>query len=90
MKVYCAKCDTNYDDEFRSTVCPHMTFPANDGSNAFRHEMESEGPKSEGQPCPKCGEQLIMGFGLAGGGYGPYTHCPTGCEEGFQKFKDPT
>ena len=88
MKTKCRTCYVEYDDEFRSTLCPHLTFPANDGSNAFRHQVESAGPKSEGQPCPKCGEQLIMGFGLAGGGFGPYTVCPSGCAEGFEKFPE--
>lgn len=25
--------------------------------------------------CPKCGEMLETGFGLAGGGYGVYEYC---------------
>lgn len=25
--------------------------------------------------CPSCGGQTEVGFGLAGGGYGPYTFC---------------
>lgn len=25
--------------------------------------------------CPECGGQLEFGFGLAGGGYGPYVFC---------------
>lgn len=83
----CKSCGAAYDDEFRSTICPHATFAANDGNNAFRHHIESPGPPVEGVPCPKCGEQLIMGFGLAGGGYGPYTCCPSGCVEGFSKFQ---
>lgn len=29
----------------------------------------------EGPPCPKCGAPTVDGFGLAGGGYGPYTYC---------------
>ena len=88
MIKHCPKCDANYDDEFRSTICPHGTFPANDGNNAFRHQVESVGPMSEGQQCPKCKQQLLMGYGLAGGGFGPYTMCPAGCEEGFAKFED--
>lgn len=88
MKTKCNTCWIEYDDEFRSTLCPHPTFPANDGNNTFQHQVDSAGPKSKGQPCPKCGEQLIMGFGLAGGGFGPYTMCPTGCKEGFEKFPE--
>jgi hypothetical protein len=30
--------------------------------------------------CPKCGTPTEGGFGLAGGGYGPYVYCPAdGC-----------
>lgn len=29
--------------------------------------------------CPTCGAETETGFGLAGGGYGPYTYCPS-CE----------
>jgi hypothetical protein len=25
--------------------------------------------------CPSCGAETETGFGLAGGGYGPYTYC---------------
>jgi hypothetical protein len=25
--------------------------------------------------CPKCGTATDFGFGLAGGGYGPYVYC---------------
>lgn len=38
--------------------------------------------KHEGLPemgdhdlCPECKSELELGFGLAGGGYGPYTYC---------------
>jgi hypothetical protein len=31
-------------------------------------------------PCPKCGTELERGYGLAGGGIGPYEYCPKdGC-----------
>ena len=26
--------------------------------------------------CPKCGKELEMGYGLAGGGIGAYEYCP--------------
>ena len=29
--------------------------------------------------CPDCGSPLEAGFGMAGGGYGPYSYCPR-CE----------
>jgi hypothetical protein len=27
------------------------------------------------EKCPKCGSGTMMGFGLMGGGYGPYVMC---------------
>lgn len=41
MIVACENCMTRYDDEFRTTTCPHDTFLANDGNNNFRHYPES-------------------------------------------------
>jgi hypothetical protein len=37
----CFWCKNFYDDEFRSTICPHSAFPANDGHNNFRVHDES-------------------------------------------------
>lgn len=40
--------------------------------------------------CPKClSTNLEMGFGLAGGGHGPYSYCPT-CGIVVNKSQDPT
>ena len=39
--------------------------------------------------CPLCGGELQYGFGLAGGGYGPYTYCDNeGCSY-FDKVQEP-
>ena len=39
--------------------------------------------------CKKCGKEMRIGYGLAGGGIGPYFYCETeGCD-GFEKFQDP-
>ena len=39
-------------------------------------------------PCPKCGSETEMGYGLAGGGIGPYVFCSnTECDY-FEKFQD--
>lgn len=35
MIVRCAHCRVWYDDEFRTTLCPHDVFLANDGNNNF-------------------------------------------------------
>ena len=38
--------------------------------------------------CKKCGKEMRIGYGLAGGGFGPYFYCETeGCD-GFEKFQD--
>jgi hypothetical protein len=31
-------------------------------------------------PCPHCGGKTVTGFGLGGGGFGPYTYCEA-CEK---------
>lgn len=31
----CLECGARYNDEYRSTICPHKAFPANDGNNNF-------------------------------------------------------
>lgn len=41
MVVKCETCCWQFDDEFRSYVCPHYTFPANDGNNIFKHHRDS-------------------------------------------------
>ena len=41
MIVQCTKCKKFFEDMFRSTICPHDTFPANDGTNHFYHHPEA-------------------------------------------------
>lgn len=41
MIVQCKRCNVWFDDEFRSTICSHQTFAANDGMNNFTHHPES-------------------------------------------------
>lgn len=41
MIVQCGDCSMFYDDVYRTTVCPHETFAANDGHNNFAHHPES-------------------------------------------------
>jgi hypothetical protein len=36
-------------------------------------------------PCPKCGAELLYGFGLAGGGFGSYEFCSNDDCEHFKK-----
>jgi len=69
MKRYCPQCDTRYDDEFRSTICPHETFAANDGHNNFAHHPESY-LKHEPVSCPHDSTKLQE--------YGSILICP-GC-----------
>jgi hypothetical protein len=37
--------------------------------------IENELNQEPGDKCPRCGGELIYGFGLCGGGYGAYTFC---------------
>ena len=39
--------------------------------------------------CDKCGKEMQCGYGLAGGGIGPYFYCETENCNGFVKFQDP-
>jgi hypothetical protein len=42
VKIFCPYgCGARFDDEFRTTVCPHETFAANDGRNNFAHHPGS-------------------------------------------------
>lgn len=40
------------------------------------------------QTCPLCGGPVELGFGLAGGGYGPYIYCVVGDCEWFYKEQE--
>jgi hypothetical protein len=35
MIVKCLTCGVHYEDVYRSTLCPHEAFTANDGENNF-------------------------------------------------------
>jgi RecB family endonuclease NucS len=41
MIVKCEKCEARFDDQFRSTVCPHDPFPVNNGDNTFTVHHDS-------------------------------------------------
>ncbi len=41
MVVTCPKCGARFEDEYRTWVCPHDTFAANDGQNNFAHHPEA-------------------------------------------------
>jgi hypothetical protein len=41
MIVKCWICGKRFDDCYRTTICPHETFAANDGNNNFAHHPES-------------------------------------------------
>lgn len=51
MIVQCALCRMYFEDVYRTTICPHDTFLANDGFNNFAHHPDSvlqlERPSSE-------------------------------------------
>ena len=58
MLVRCEKCRKVFEDCYRSTICPHGTFPANDGMNNFLLHPEAyladEFPKEHA-----LGQQLV-------------------------------
>ncbi len=43
--------------------------------------------EQEGDTCPKCGGELDMGYGMAGGGMGVYEYC-TECGAIASKTED--
>ncbi len=57
----------------------HAT-PRVDPKAALRKKLACEGK------CPDCGSPLEAGFGMAGGGYGPYSYCPK-CETVLNKVQ---
>lgn len=63
----CPKCGTDIGDE--------------DGPGHHDDDVQIFGtgnptPLAQSNRCPKClSTNLEMGFGLAGGGYGPYSYC---------------
>lgn len=38
--------------------------------------------------CPKCGGEILFGYGLAGGGIGPYRYCDGDNCDYFEKTQD--
>jgi hypothetical protein len=39
--IECPDCKREFEDIYRSTICPHETFAANDGKNNFAHHAEA-------------------------------------------------
>lgn len=78
---YCDACDLCVGDEDGPE--PHDDDVALFGSGRETYLTQSD-------RCPKClTTNLEMGFGLAGGGYGPYSFCPQ-CGIVVNKSQDPT
>lgn len=91
MIQHCDKCGHNFDDEFRSTECPHDAFLANDGNDNFLLHSASVGPDrmpEDGQCAEHPDLEPEVGFGLAGGGYGAYTYCGK-CGKMLSKLMEP-
>lgn len=73
---FCDECNEGFTDE--------------DGPEHHDDDVQVFGTGSNADRCPKClTTNLEMGFGLAGGGYGPYSYCPT-CGIVVNKSQDPT
>lgn len=54
-----------------------------------KRRIQDHKPFSESEKCPHCDKPTIVGFGLAGGGYGPYTFCEK-CQLVTSKSPDET
>lgn len=79
----CDSCDEAFGDE---DGLEHH----DDDVQIFGTEGKVHLVQSERDRCPKClSTDLEMGFGLAGGGIGPYTYCPK-CGIIVNKSQDPT
>jgi hypothetical protein len=68
--------------------CPRI------GVNGVHSESYQQGEAcswcgAEPDGCPKCGADLAHGYGLAGGGMGPYTYCENDSCDYFVKAQDP-
>ena len=79
---FCDACDVVVDDEGYESHDDDVTlFGCGDKVHPAQNERDR---------CPKClSTNLEMGFGLAGGGYGPYSYCPN-CGIVVNKSQDPT
>lgn len=73
---YCDACDKAFGDE--------------DGPESHDDDVMISGSGGAGnvRPCV-CGVPYEMGYGLAGGGIGPYSYCPS-CGTIGHKSQDPT
>lgn len=75
---YCDACDEFVDSEYEPHETDVAIFPSPPST-----------PEERGQ-CPHCLGRLEMGYGLAGGGIGPYTFCASeACGKYFVKYQDP-
>ncbi len=50
-------------------------------------QIQDRRPFNKGENCPACGTETEVGYGLAGGGFGPYTYCAK-CETITSKSPD--
>lgn len=57
MIVRCKQCQMYFEDCYRSTICPHDPFPANDGNNNF--EVHNDAYLSP-EPCM---DPMVKGHG---------------------------
>lgn len=74
MIVICKDCDARYDDQYRTTICPHDTFAANDGQNHFAHHPESE-LRTQRRCLLKAGHADNHQFGDHGSGWPDAERC---------------
>ena len=57
MIVQCTVCGSCFEDEYRSWVCPHDAFPANDGHNNFK--VHDDAPLYPAPPVTEIGYHSV-------------------------------
>ena len=53
MRVNCPQCKRRFENRYRSVLCPHRAFPANDGHNNFKTHEDAYISGGSGI-CPGC------------------------------------
>lgn len=103
--VDCPKCKTDISDSYQGAepdvgimsggwYCDACDLAVGDEDGPEPHDDDvllfGSGHHVSIPRCPKClGTNLETGFGLAGGGFGPYSYCAS-CGTIVNKSQDPT
>lgn len=83
MIIQCEKCGMYLEDCYRTTVCPHQAFPANDGNNNFTLHAGAYLSKEPPTLCRHCNSTGQVKFEKTG----QVTPCPNCRPEEFIRCK---